>query len=830
MKGDKPNSRFHAAQLLLSLLVPLLMLSGSMYGQERKGMQPRSAFGGESKVFRNPGTGTSTPQSVGGGSRITGGDWIVENPSCTGSDYNTGVHFRVASHQSDWCDNHYRLWMSADNIDWSNVTGSVPEDASSGGWEGTICLPVGPSRQRWWKNEQWWDGSFCDDDAWEGNYFTTSTVGTKAPINLVVVPLTDKTALLRWQKGTDHPNDKHSYYIYKNNVYVATVLGTSGNASTYEWQFTLPAGETARWEVATHSYPGGTESNKVLVEGGPNQFYVPYALTIHETMSVSSGDTIRGKILSWSDSSEYASQHRIYRDGILICAIDKAATQYSTASYTDLDVGPLPHYYEYCVRNYNGLSNRESGSAWPDALAGWILPQATNGKYTNRVEIAWESQSGLADAVKIFRDDAELGVVVPEANAYYDYDALPGKLYSYFVESIQGGVVRRRARTFGFMRGNGRIEGKVQTTSGIGVRDVELTAERKNDLSLKAALFNGSDSRVDGMLQYPGIKNSFTMEIWVKPAAARDYTDQSTAGVAGQAGQRYAIAPVDGQRFYGSLSHTGAGISVGTNGISVFEMTGGSYMPSLLVKDLTLDSTVWSHVAVVFRDGKPTLFVNGDSVAQGIKTTKTVHPSALMGKAGTYGPYRGSLDEARIWDRELTQKQIKSRMRQQLAGSDSGLAGYWNFNRYTITDERIGDATYNGGHHGRPTHVTFSTDVPDARSRAFSDLSGHYSISGLSIDEASEFDISARKTKHEFRVPTLSRMLDIAEPVASGVDFTDITAFGIEGTIGFVANPRPARHFLRWSGRAGQRRGQRSKDRQHRYVRVRCGRIRRIHL
>ena len=49
-------------------------------------------------------------------------------------------------------------------------------------------------------------------------------------------------------------------------------------------------------------------------------------------------------------------------------------------------------------------------------------------------------------------------------------------------------------------------------------------------------------------------------------------------------------------------SNAGAGISVGTNGISVFEH-GDNYLPSLLVYDVPL--TGWDHVVVVYENKSP---------------------------------------------------------------------------------------------------------------------------------------------------------------------------------------------------------------------------------
>ncbi len=88
------------------------------------------------------------------------------------------------------------------------------------------------------------------------------------------------------------------------------------------------------------------------------------------------------------------------------------------------------------------------------------------------------------------------------------------------------------------------------------------------------------DFRGSGWTSYirPGVLDNFTMEFWVFPTASRAATSQETSGWPGISGQRYAIAP----QYGGTDGPAGVGVSVGINGISVFEHA-GNYMPSPLV-------------------------------------------------------------------------------------------------------------------------------------------------------------------------------------------------------------------------------------------------------
>ena len=155
------------------------------------------------------------------------------------------------------------------------------------------------------------------------------------------------------------------------------------------------------------------------------------------------------------------------------------------------------------------------------------------------------------------------------------------------------------------------------------------------------------------------IQDTFTMEFWAYPRAG--YRMLPEGGGVGTSGQSYAIFPDWGG--YGGMA--GAGVCVGTNGISVMEHA-DNYMPSML--SYTNDINGWVHVAVVYTNKQPVLYVNGVKVRTGITSTETaVYPSKNLGNSyasadgyqfDTYGPYNGLLDEVSIYNRALSQDEI----------------------------------------------------------------------------------------------------------------------------------------------------------------------------
>lgn len=100
--------------------------------------------------------------------------------------------------------------------------------------------------------------------------------------------------------------------------------------------------------------------------------------------------------------------------------------------------------------------------------------------------------------------------------------------------------------------------------------ELELPADADN----QSLLLNNSSGGSNALIY--DSENNFTMEFWVKPYYLHEIDVESTGGYGGTSGQRYVIFPGHGGDGYGSRA--GAGISVGTNGVSVYEHADGYLM------------------------------------------------------------------------------------------------------------------------------------------------------------------------------------------------------------------------------------------------------------
>jgi probable HAF family extracellular repeat protein len=200
-----------------------------------------------------------------------------------------------------------------------------------------------------------------------------------------------------------------------------------------------------------------------------------------------------------------------------------------------------------------------------------------------------------------------------------------------------------------------------------------------------AVRFDGGDAAMQVGPVFTNVADNFTLEFWVRPEAGRGGTGEAITGGDGLNGQRYAVFPTQGGATYGG-GHAGAGVSVGTNGVSVFV-----HSDYLIASPLVYETNLvgWHHVAVVYQQRQPFLYLDGSLVRVGLASPQVIHPSADV--SGTYGPFPGSVTDLRVWDYARTPDEIAYNRDQRLTGAEPGLAGLWRFDENAGTN--VADAS-----------------------------------------------------------------------------------------------------------------------------------------
>ena len=151
------------------------------------------------------------------------------------------------------------------------------------------------------------------------------------------------------------------------------------------------------------------------------------------------------------------------------------------------------------------------------------------------------------------------------------------------------------------------------------------------------------------------VSGNFTWAGWAEPQTDISFLPSGQIRISDY--REFVVYPDPGHSLYGK-GHAGAGLTVGKNGIQVLEHTEGYYESVLRWESPVPEEAA---LAVVYRDGVPSLFVNGKRVAVGQPSLWQVHPGSRPG-----GPeaerFTGKARGWRLFDLALKPDQIRQFM------------------------------------------------------------------------------------------------------------------------------------------------------------------------
>jgi hypothetical protein len=193
------------------------------------------------------------------------------------------------------------------------------------------------------------------------------------------------------------------------------------------------------------------------------------------------------------------------------------------------------------------------------------------------------------------------------------------------------------------------------------------------------------------------VTNTFAISVWAKPEINVMLGTQGfMEHVKDPWTDYYAIFPPAGEPLYGS-GHATCGLAIGRNGAAVWEHARGKPVFALAAP---ASISGWSHIALVYRDGAPSVFVNGTRVAQGKSSGLVVHPGlgqAYLREGASY--YNGDMSTPVLLDGAITDEQIRKLAAEPLVDehrtplveivprSPAALL-FWQDGRYVVTDDR----------------------------------------------------------------------------------------------------------------------------------------------
>ncbi|MCB0687123.1 MAG: Ig-like domain-containing protein, partial [Saprospiraceae bacterium] len=217
--------------------------------------------------------------------------------------------------------------------------------------------------------------------------------------------------------------------------------------------------------------------------------------------------------------------------------------------------------------------------------------------------------------------------------------------------------------------------------------------------------FDGMNDKIEIPKRFGSIVNSFTYEFWVRPLDSLPIglTEGSSAFATNHL--PFVIFPAQGGVYYGN-GITTAGIAVGINGLLLMEHT-DNYAPNVIVRYTPING--WNHIAVVYNNRQPSIYLNGNLLASsGVSPATMISPSPVIGGDfynifGNTDFFRGQIDELRFWDYARTETQINQQLFNQPSSTTPGLEAYYKFEGATAggnntSIDSLVDAT--GKHNG----------------------------------------------------------------------------------------------------------------------------------
>lgn len=202
-----------------------------------------------------------------------------------------------------------------------------------------------------------------------------------------------------------------------------------------------------------------------------------------------------------------------------------------------------------------------------------------------------------------------------------------------------------------------------------------------------------------------GVTNNFTVSVWVKPEtelwpigpdAAANVGASEYALVKdtlGSYGASFVIDPPEGDALYGE-GHATSALSAGRNGVIVYERSRGHF-PAVLAAPMPLSG--WTHLAVVYRDGEPSLYVDGAFVRKGPRSSRRVRPGVGAPSERPVRCFEGDTTPPEVLPEALGEDRVRQLAAsgvpdpegppglEVLPGATPGLL-IWQNGRYTLRD------------------------------------------------------------------------------------------------------------------------------------------------
>jgi hypothetical protein len=187
------------------------------------------------------------------------------------------------------------------------------------------------------------------------------------------------------------------------------------------------------------------------------------------------------------------------------------------------------------------------------------------------------------------------------------------------------------------------------------------------------------------------VTNDFTISVWIKPdldlhlPAKGDRRHEAPA-------RSLVISPPEGDTVYGA-GHVSCGLAAGRNGVAVLERDHSSWHT---VISTPMPISGWVHVALLYKTGAPSVYVDGKLAGQADGSGAIVHPGVGDARERDGAEYfDGDMSDPELFKEALTEERIRALAAgpspgpieppevEWAGGTSSGLL-FWQDGSYTL--------------------------------------------------------------------------------------------------------------------------------------------------
>ena len=462
--------------------------------------------------------------------------------------------------------------------------------------------------------------------------------------------------------------------------------------------------------------------------------------------------------------------------------------------------------------------------------------EAAKGLSGNNVKIDWTAhQVGTAKTTFVVNrrligtsDWIKVGQVsgTDENYTFTDGNIEPGRYYQYQVQAIipdcenSGMIVSNSMIDTGFGQSSGVVSGRVSFDTGTAVGDVRVTLNRETDEVNQPQgycrhILESGDGLEWHLSQQAAndlfrIDKPFTIQMWLNPDELMESMNL------------FGFEADPTSEHYFNYQFLLEKLTIDDDTSLALNMTlfrgsdnNGHRFWNADAGYLTIQPNNYTHLTLRNNgDGTINCIVNGNN-----DVPYTVHCSSSnfnpyadiptnqdgIVNVGFFGDkinnvpsFQGHVDEVRVWNRALTDKEIANNYDRLLSGRDDGMKLYWTF------DEGLEEYAYdysrtngqpNGNHAIIGTNSRPSTKVPNERqlsSYGITNDKGEYEVRGIPFTgSGTRYSVYPSKGIHSFTPTSRSAFIGGTSLNINNVDFTDVSSFRVRGTVRYAGTTIP---------------------------------------